>query len=574
MENALDTLVRDGPQLADAMHFGEWSPTHQALAATVRFHLTRDRAAPAVQLVGIVGGASSGKSTLFNSLAGGDHISTVTMASHTTRGLLLASPAALHDHVEQWLQQDGLFPGLRRRQLTAGDRTEGAADAVFVIRVDAPELGHVLLFDTPDFTTVSAAREGDLARHLLPWFDSVFVMADPERFFDRKTFEQLRQDLDRWGVERLVVFNLNERPLLLSDEDRATLRQQAHRLDADAVVLEYRHGRGFRALAEEDVRRCLGWLARTAAPSDTASRESRPHRLRRLLAEQASRVLNENANRQARLRELENDLAAVAEHLPSRQAILTEAFLTPGLREHLSPWWRVVRRSGESLGHSVGRFTRWMPILGAPPPSSPGQSRLSDDASVEQRGIEYFRRMADHTVRDLANRARQSRFWREAGTPEEPILDPASLTHDLDAQAARLVEPCAVTLQQFKEKVETEAASIRVNVVGAGMGLAFSVAMAVLTGGASLWLDAVLGGAIGGVSARTFVRLYNVIRGTQESRALDAAVDAYREGLRHHARQAAAGILHAARRRTLEANPELRKALETTRDFATTGGRP
>jgi len=96
----------------------------------------------------------------------------------------------------------------------------------------------------------------------------------------------------------------------------------------------------------------------------------------------------------------------------------------------------------------------------------------------------------------------------------------------------------------------------------------------VLTGGASLWLDAVLGGAIGGVSARTFVRLYNVIRGTRESRALDAAVDAYREGLRRQARAAVASTLHAARQRTLDANPELRKALETTRDVGTTGGRP
>jgi len=574
MRNALDTLIRDGSQLAGAMRFREWSPTHQALAATVRFHLARDREAPAVPLVGIVGGASSGKSTLFNSLAGGEHISTVTMASHTTRGVVLACPAALHDRVERWLQQDGLFPGLRRQQLTTGDRTEGAGDSVFVIRVNAPGLQDVLLLDTPDFTTVSAAREGDLARHLLPWFDFVFVMADPERFFDRKTFEQLRHELDRWGIARLVVFNLNERPVLLSEEDREVLRQQARRLDADAVVLEYRHGRGFRALAEEDVQRCLGWLARTATPSDTAGREDRPGRLRRLLAEQASRVLNENANRQARLRELENDLAAVAERLPSRQAILTEAFLTPGVREHLSPWWRVVRRSGESLGHSVGRVTRWMPIFGAPSPSTPGQSRLSDDASVEHRGAEYFRRMADHTVRDLANRARQSRFWREAGAPEESLIDPASLTDDLDAEAARVVEPCVVALQQFTEKVETEAANIRVNVVGAGMGLAFSVAMAVLTGGASLWLDAVLGGAIGGVSARTFVRLYNVIRGTRESRALDAAVDAYREGLRRQARAAVASTLHAARQRTLDANPELRKALETTRDVGTTGGRP
>ena len=573
MQNALDTLIRDGSQLADAMRLREWSPTHQALAATVRFHLARDQEAPAAQLVGIVGGASSGKSTLFNSLAGGEHISTVTMASHTTKGVVLACPAAVHDRVERWLQRDELLPDLRRQKLTTGDHTEGAADAVFVIRVDASELGHVLLFDTPDFTTVSAAREGDLAQHLLPWFDCVFVMADPERFFDRKTFEQLRQDLDRWGVARLVVFNLNERPVLLSEEDRETLRQQAHRLDADAVVLEYRHGRGFRALAQEDVQRCLDWLARTASPSDTAGRESRPHRLRRLLAEQASRVLNENANRQARLRELENDLAAVAEHLPSRQAIVTEAFLTPGLREHLSPWWRVVRRSGESIGHSVGRVTRWMPILGAPSPNTPRQDGLSDEASAGQRGAEYFRRMADHTARDLVNRARQSRFWREAGTSEETIIDPASLTHDLDAEAALLVEPCVVALQQFKEKVETEAASIRVNVVGAGMGLAFSVAMAVLTGGASLWLDAVLGGAIGGVSARTFVRLYNVIRGTRESRSLDAAVDAYREGLRRQARQSVASILHAARQRTLEANPELRKALETTRDYGTTGGR-
>ena len=61
MRSSLDTLIRDGPQLADRMHFREWSPTHQVLAAAVRFQLLHRQDAPSVRLVGIIGGASSGK---------------------------------------------------------------------------------------------------------------------------------------------------------------------------------------------------------------------------------------------------------------------------------------------------------------------------------------------------------------------------------------------------------------------------------------------------------------------------------------------------------------------------------
>ena len=85
------------------------------IVAAVRFHDRRAERHAIVRLVGVIGGASSGKSTVFNNLIGGRHASRVTVLSHTTKGLVLAVPAPLEGLAVEWLDHERLLmPDLPR----------------------------------------------------------------------------------------------------------------------------------------------------------------------------------------------------------------------------------------------------------------------------------------------------------------------------------------------------------------------------------------------------------------------------------------------------------------------------
>ncbi|MCZ6682051.1 MAG: 50S ribosome-binding GTPase, partial [Planctomycetota bacterium] len=87
-----------------------------------------------LSLVAIIGGASSGKSTVFNNLLGGQPISQVTIRSHTTRGPILAIHEALRDRAAVWLEHEhALLPTLRARMATPDDPIEGTPDTAVVV---------------------------------------------------------------------------------------------------------------------------------------------------------------------------------------------------------------------------------------------------------------------------------------------------------------------------------------------------------------------------------------------------------------------------------------------------------
>jgi hypothetical protein len=130
-------------------------------------------------------------------------------------------------------------------------------------------------------------------------------------------------------------------------------------------------------------------------------------------------------------------------------------------------------------------------------------------------------------------------------------------------------------LTQLEDRVRREAADLKVDVAGVGLGALIGITvggvLALPTGGLSVPAGAALGALIAapatGLSARVCARLYNAVRGTPESRALAAAVDAYRGALREQAERVAGRILIVARGHTLDAEPALRDALEALRDW-------
>ncbi|UCG15456.1 MAG: 50S ribosome-binding GTPase [Phycisphaerales bacterium] len=583
MRNALDVIARDGSRLRDRLHLRSWSAREQELAAVLRFHHRRTGGSDAPDLVGIIGGASSGKSTIFNNLLGGRHASQVTMLSHTTRGVILAVPSGLENTVTAWIDHERiLLPRLNKREANPDDRTQGAPDALTVIPVHQPTLRHVLLFDTPDFTTETARREGDLARHLLGWFDRVFVLVDEERWYDDQTFGQLRDELNRLGTARMIIFNCNEGQVELTNADMQRLREQARRMEAGHVVIEYRHGRGFRKLPDEALRPCIQWLTQTAIAKTRGSQAggmSRRRRIARLLSDHAAHLLNEDAQRCAHLEQLKTSLnQSIGDELPTKQKLVHEVILTVEQRKLLDPYWRSLGRSVDWLRQIPAELAHRVPLLrqraGTPEPTRPPDDEQPPNRS--DHAYTFFIKEAAHLEQRLSNQAATSRFWREAGTPEEPILSSNS-NAEVRSDGRRCAEACAEALERLEQRVALEAANLKINVAGAGVGLLAGVVvgsvLALPTGGLSVPAGAMLGALIAapasGLSARACVRLYSVVRGTPESRALDDAVGEYRNALRRHAEATAERILSVARTRTLEAEPELHRAIQTLRDADT-----
>jgi hypothetical protein len=377
----------------------------------------------------------------------------------------------------------------------------------------------------------------------------------------------LRDELNRLRIDRMLVFNCNEGHVTLDANDRRKLAEQADRMRAPHLVLEHCHGRGFRKLPDDALQPCARWLAEPPA-ADAAPRRQR---LGQLLSEQAGHALNENAQREAHLERLKQALIqTVHDEVPSSRTITREVILTAEQRKLLNVYWRSVGRTLDWLRGAQGELAGWLPLRGSR--SSAADSRGDRDGDEHDRGVSYFLHETGRLRDRLLNLASTSRFWHEAGTPDESL--PIECNEDeVREEAVRYSADCDTALTRLEERVRREAADLKVDVAGLGLGALLGVViggvLALPTGGLSVPAGAALGALVAapatGLSARVCVRLYNAVRGTPESRALAASVDAYRAALRGHAERVAAQILTVGRSRTLDAEPALRDALQALR---------
>ena len=254
LAQALDTLAKDGAALC-AHHRFEWDSRTQHAVGALRWLLrsvaSRDACAtPGTSglpsLVGIVGGASSGKSTVFNNLLGGRPASRVTARGHCTRGPILAAHDDWRESFESALSDNRLFVGLDRRTGGLDDDLPGSPGMLHVVYHRLDRLRGAAICDTADLTSEPARVEGDVTMAMLPWFDRLVVLVDHERWFDRQTMGRLHDAAEQFGQERVVIFN-RSRHDRLGEADRVRLERQAERFGATQhLILDYRQGRGLR----------------------------------------------------------------------------------------------------------------------------------------------------------------------------------------------------------------------------------------------------------------------------------------------------------------------------------------
>ncbi len=462
--NAFEILAGRGPRLRTDWHF-DWPESLQQAVCRLRLEPLTNQLP---SLVAIVGGASSGKSTVFNNLLGGHLTSRVTARGHATLGPILAIHEEHRPVVQRSLDEDRLLPGLQRFKIELDDNVTGEPGGIAVLFHTIDPLRNILLFDVPDFTSQGACQDGDIALSLLPWFDRIVVVVDHERWFDRQSISKLRAESVRFGQKRWVLFNRTHEGTL-SDEDEATLAQQAVRLASDgATVLEFRRGRGFCLFPPGTLDEVLAFINKP--------KPQRRGALSTQVAEGANRVLNLNDERRARLTELRGSLGtAVAQATPSAREVMV-ALMTPSEREQLEIVSRVLRlrETKRWLSTQTGRLQarlKQVPLVGALINLSSSLGEVAPADPQDRRAIaeSYFKSVAQRQANNVNRAVTLSAFWEEIG--RWTGLEAVHREFTWDGQTQEAVRQAAArfddALGQWIKKVDTESKGLSLYVKGA-----------------------------------------------------------------------------------------------------------
>lgn len=561
MIDALLTLAGGGPRLRERYAF-EWSSQHDHAAYRLRLPPSMLEGAC---LAAVVGGASSGKSTLFNNLLGGRLASRVTARGHATLGPILAAHESRQALVERLLTARYLWPTLKHAPIDIDANEPGSPLAALTVFHDVDALRDVLLVDTADFTSEDARSEGDLTLSLLPWFDRLIVVIDHERWFDRQSISELKRHASRLGQDRFVVFNrTQEGPL--DPAQREMLEQQAHRLGADeSLILEFRRGRGFCRFPPGMLESVVHFLQKPPP--------SRAPRLQRMVADGAREVLNQNSERTARLAELRAALRqGVVRALP-RAGDALHAMMTAAEREHLDVVSRVLklRQTREWLGQQRQRLDGWlrhvpfMDILRGKAGSSPvpEASKSQDRAALADA---YFEQSARRLAHDAHRAARQSAFWIEMRrwTREEPPAGEFGWTLEMKDRVVAAAGGIDESLKRWRLKVDAECQGTAPLLAG---GVAALLLLAALPGPlTAIPLGAVFAAmSAGAVGAKPVGRLTSVARerllGTHELAEVRQSVQRFLTVLEDDAARRAEEQVLAASRWVLAADDPLLLAL-------------
>ncbi len=189
--------------------------------------------------IGVQGGTNTGKSTVFNALAGKLLSPALVQASTTKHPLLYA-----HSRWKDTLLSDAMLPGVEMRELE--DPRELIVDAertdtVYVHFHDDPRLEAIALIDSPDFDSAleSNARQ---ALRIATLSDATLFVTTMQKYRDRALVEHLRALLAQKS-KVILIFNLVDEDVvfetLLDDLRNLTLPEgrqvRALRIAASAL---------------------------------------------------------------------------------------------------------------------------------------------------------------------------------------------------------------------------------------------------------------------------------------------------------------------------------------------------
>jgi len=118
----------------------------EATHAVSRLGLARDPSARLSVMVGLLGGASSGKSTLFDNLLDGHLTSRITARGHATLGPILAAHEARRADIDKLFATDWFLAGMGADAVELDDDVTGSPERAAVVYHGIDALRDVILF--------------------------------------------------------------------------------------------------------------------------------------------------------------------------------------------------------------------------------------------------------------------------------------------------------------------------------------------------------------------------------------------------------------------------------------------
>ncbi|MGK5630839.1 GTPase [Streptomyces sp. URMC 123] len=336
-------------------------------------------------VVAVAGATGSGKSTLFNALAGG------TVSEAGVRRPTTSAPIACawSDGAEGLLDRLGIPVRLRRRPLRAPETA----------------MRGLVLIDLPDHDSAVPGRREQVDR-LLGLVDAVLWVVDPEKYADAALHERYLRPLAGYAEVTFVVLNQIDR--LPGDSADHVLDDLRRLLDEDGLALGEHGEPGATVLAVSaltghgiaDLREQLGrFVAERGAPERRVAADlaGAIERLRTVYLADGWVGLTEAARAEFEHR-LADAVGAVAAGQAAEREWLRQAELACG-----APWAQVRRWYQERRGDGPARVVR--PPLPAHGPAA-AADRLGGDLTRCAA-----RPMVEHAVRRVAEDA-------SAGLPE------------------------------------------------------------------------------------------------------------------------------------------------------------
>jgi energy-coupling factor transporter ATP-binding protein EcfA2 len=364
---------------------------------------TRQRLSSRHTVVALAGATGSGKSTLFNSLAG------VPISETGLRRPTTSAPIACtwSDGAAGLLDRLAIPGRLRRRPLAGGDGDE--------------ELHGLVLIDLPDHDSAVTAHRDQVDR-VLGLVDAVIWVVDPEKYADAALHERYLRPLAGHAEVTFVVLNQVDR--LPGDAAEQVLDDLRRLLDEDGMALGEHGEPGATVLAVSalgghgvgELRELLGrFVQERMAPERrlSADMDAAAGRLKPAYVAEGRPGLGEQAREQFADR-LARSVGAVA----AGEAAERE--------------WR--RNAGRACGTPWLRLWRWYEQTRTPGAEPPQEPRVEEGATARQQVEQAVRTVADDSADGLpapwAQAVREAAARGAEGLPEA-----------LDELGARAADP-------------------------------------------------------------------------------------------------------------------------------------
>ncbi|MEU9627016.1 YfjP family GTPase [Streptomyces luteogriseus] len=343
-------------------------------------------------VIAIAGATGSGKSQLFNALAG------VTISETGVRRPTTAAPIACSwsDGAASLIERLGIPPRLRRRPLPTGDG-------------ESPLRGLVLI-DLPDHDSAAVQHRRHVDR-ILALVDAVIWVVDPEKYADAVLHERYLRPMAAHAEVMFVVLNQIDR--LPGEAAEQVLDDLRRLLDEDGIALGEYGEPGTTVLALSaltgdgvgELREALGqFVSERGAPNRriSADVDIAAARLWPVYATQRRTGLSEQA------REEFSDRLADAVGATAAGEAAERAWLRNANRACGTPWLRLWRWYQDRGEPSTGRL--------------PGRTQSEEEATARQRVEQAVRTVADRASAGLpspwAQAVREAAVRGSQGLPE------------------------------------------------------------------------------------------------------------------------------------------------------------